>query len=101
MGRFGCFLFGLLVGAITVFVSLKYHIVRAADGHHLIPKVSAEFGGTYVDVRSFGFRDWAEHKSLAAAIARSGKSDLMTQATVNSVTDRVNDYLDIDLGQPQ
>ena len=101
MGRIGCFLFGVLVGATTVFVSLKYHIVRAADGHHLIPKVSAEFGGTYIDIRSFRLSDWAEHKSLTAAIAKSGKSDLMTQTTLNSVTDRVNDYLDIDLGQPQ
>jgi hypothetical protein len=101
MGRLGYFFFGVIIGAASVFVSLKYHVVRAADGHHLVAKLSAEFSGTYVDIRSFGFDDWAQHQTLAAAITKAGKAYLLKQSTVDSFTEKVNDYLDIKIGQPQ
>ena len=101
MGRFGCFVFGLIVGGTSVFISLKYHVVRANDGFHLIGKTNASFGQTYVDIRSFEFRDWSSHAALAAAITHSDKAYLITDQAVDKVRESVHDYLDIRLGQPQ
>jgi len=101
MGRLGCFTFGLILGGTSVFISLKYHIIRASDGHHLIGKLSAEFGETYVDIRSFGIGDWTEHQALAAAITRAEKTYLLKNEAVESIRNTVNDYLDVRLGQPQ
>ena len=54
MGRLSTFVFGGIIGAVLVFGSLKYHLVRAPDGLHLIPKLESNLSETYVDVRQFG-----------------------------------------------
>ena len=75
--RFSGFLMGLVLGGALVFVGLKYHVLMASDGLHMIPKMSAEFGESYVDIRQFTLDDWNEHRTLAAAIVRSGRGDLL------------------------
>ena len=91
MGRLGSFLVGLLVGGALVYCSLKYHIVRAGDGIHWIPKLSAEFSQTYVDIRAFGREDWAQHQTLAIAITRADKSYLLQDAAVEGLRSAVED----------
>lgn len=85
MGRLGHFVIGLMVGGVLVFTALKYHVVRAEDGFHLIPKLTAEFSQAYVDIRPFDLDDWAEHQTLAIAISRAGRSDLLQDAALVSL----------------
>jgi hypothetical protein len=77
MGRLGTFLLGFLLGGATVFTSLHYHLIRATDGFHLVPKVQSTFAESYVDIRGFGYDDWMEHRALALAIVQADKGHLI------------------------
>lgn len=94
MGRFSCFILGVVVGAGAVFGALKYHIVHANDGLHLVPKMTAEFQGAYVDIRDFDFNDWNEHRSLAAALVKADKAHLMGESTMNAFGQTLSAVLD-------
>lgn len=80
MRRLSTFLLGAVVGAGLMYGGLKYHLVRANDGLHLVPKLTAELGNTYVDIRHFTWQDWQEHRDLALAMARSGDGELLRDA---------------------
>ena len=99
MSRIGCFLAGFLVGAAAVFGSLKYHVVRAEGGVHLVPKLSPRFGEAFVDIRQFGLSDWDDHRSLAAAIVRADKAHLLEGAAMDSFRESIERVLDT-LGDP-
>ena len=85
MKQFMSFFVGLIVGGLLVFGSLKYHIVRASDGVHMVPKLSASFAETYVDIRSFRLSDWNDHRSLAVALVQAKKGYLMQEAASESL----------------
>ena len=68
MQRLTSFLFGCVVGGIVVIAALKYHLVRADDGLHLVAKMPPQFANTYVDIREFGFEQWQAHPELAVAL---------------------------------
>jgi hypothetical protein len=93
MGRFGNFLIGVVVGGLVTFMALKYHVVRTADGYELVPKLSAGFSETYVDVRSFGVSDWSNHKSLVAAIVAADKQEILQNSSAESLTEGVQEML--------
>lgn len=93
MGRLGTFLFGIAVGASLMFVSLTYHVVRTAKGYELVPKLTAGFSETYIDVRSFGASDWANHKSLVAAIVRADKQTILQDSSAENLTEGVQEML--------
>jgi len=94
MGRFGSFLFGILVGGGAVYGAMTYHVIYARDGIHLVPKLHAGLGDTYVDVRSFDLGDWQSHKSLAAALIQADKAYLLEDAAKNQLRDSVEDLLE-------
>lgn len=94
MGRFTSFVLGLIVGGGLVYGSEHYHVLRSNDGLHLIPKLTATFSDTYVDIRDFDAGDWAEHETLAAAILRADKEHLFKEAVVGRVHDAVDGLLD-------
>lgn len=94
MSRIGTFISGMVVGAALVFGSLKYHVVRTNEGFQLVPKVTANFSETYVDIRHFTMSDWNKHKSLVAALVKSGKSSLMGESATNSLRDEAQNVLD-------
>lgn len=94
MARLGSFLGGLVVGGVAVFVGLKYHVVRASDGVHLVPKLQAHFDEAYVDIRKFGFDDWNKHRSLAVAMAQAEKGYLMQETTTDSLRRSVDSVLE-------
>jgi len=77
MNRLSNFLMGLLVGAALMFVALKFHVIRGADGWHLIPKTTSQIGDIYVDIRAFDAQKWAQHKLLAVDIAHAKKQYLI------------------------
>ena len=93
MPRLSSFLAGVLIGGALVFMALKYHVVRAADGHHVIPKVTAEFGDAYVDIRQFGGADWEAHPALATAIVKAEKNDLMQDAAAANLRQSLDNVL--------
>ncbi len=95
MRRILSFVFGLLVGGTFVYTSLKYHIVHANDGFHLVPKLTAEFSQTYVDIRQFDLNDWADHQPLAIALTRAGQAHLLHAAAVDGLRDAVDDLFQL------
>jgi len=93
MRSLSSFIVGMIVGALVLFVSLRYHVVRANDGVHLIPKSSARLTEPYVDIREFTVEDWDAHKALAMAIVQADKAYLMQDSATESVRRSFNDLL--------
>ena len=82
MGRF---LMGFVMGGAVVLGALRYHVVRAEDGVHLVPKMGATRSETYVDIRTYTPQDWSNHPAVAAALVRDGKGNLVRGAAVESL----------------
>ena len=101
MGRFGAFVLGLVVGGLSVFGALHYHVVRAHEGVHVIPKMNSTFSETYVDIREFGFEEWNQHRELAFAITRAGKTHLIQGVALQPMQDAVDGMRDILSGNRQ
>jgi hypothetical protein len=93
MNRIGTFFLGFLIGGAVVYSSLHYHVVRAGDGIHFVPKVASTFSETYVDVRHFSVEDWNEHRALAAALTQAGKTDILRGAVVQPLHDAVDGFI--------
>ena len=94
MGRLGIFVCGCLIGGLTVFLSLHYHIVRASDGWHPIRKVHPRFTETYVDIREFGISQWQQHPGLIAAIVNAERHELLGDAAVQPLRDAFDKTID-------
>jgi len=45
-----------------------------------VPKLTASFAETLVDVRNFGQLEWSQHKKLVAAILRNNQEHLLVNA---------------------
>jgi len=93
MARLGSFLGGVIVGGVAVYTGLKYHVVRAQDGIHLVPKLQAQFEDAYVDIRQFSFQDWNEHRGLAVAMVQADKGYLMQESATDSLRQSVDNVL--------
>lgn len=97
MKRISTFITGMVVGGALLYVALHYHLLRAQDGMHLVPKAETSLSSIYVDIREFGPRDWANHPKLAAALFESGQEDLMNSA----IDGALQNGIDRLLGDPQ
>lgn len=93
MGRLSTFLFGAGVGAVLMYTSLTYHVLRTGNGYELVPKLTAGFSETYLDVRNFGASDWANHKTLVAAIVRADKQKILQGSSAENLTEGVKEML--------
>jgi hypothetical protein len=93
MSGFGPFLCGVVTGGAAVFASLSYHFVQVKDGFHTIPKLSPTFAETYVDARQFTAGDWAQRKSLTAAILRANQGAIIGDAAVDQAVQAVQQWL--------
>ncbi|MBX3420333.1 MAG: hypothetical protein KF752_02135 [Pirellulaceae bacterium] len=85
MSRLSTFLFGVIVGAVGIVVSENYYVVRSNESFHLVPKIAAKLEIPYRDIRSFNVQDWQENQSLALAIIKSQKQDLMVETGLNNM----------------
>lgn len=94
MNRFSSFLMGILLGCALMYTSLKYHVVRAESGFHLVPKVTGDFAEAYVDIREFKLSDWEKHRSLGAALVKANKGDLLKDAAGASFRESLENVLD-------
>ena len=83
--KIGTFLLGVAVGAVGLYFAMTYHVVRAEDGVHTVPKVSNGLGDTYVDIREFGAGEWNEHKHVAVALINAEKGDLLQDSTLSNL----------------
>lgn len=79
------FVIGFIAGVGSLYVAMSFHIVRAKDGFHVVPKSNASLKDPYVDIREFGFSDWQEHPELAADISRAEKSDILKDSAADNV----------------
>jgi hypothetical protein len=93
MGRLASFLGGAAVGGAAVFVGLKFHVVRAEDGVHFVPKLQAQFDEAYVDIRKFTFEDWNKHRSLAVAMVQAEKGYLLQESATSDLRSAVDSVL--------
>jgi hypothetical protein len=82
MKRLSSFLLGVVVGAIGLYWAMTFHVVRASDGLHVVPKVTSGLADAYVDIRSFSSADWYRHTSLSVAIVHAGKENLLGDSTL-------------------
>jgi hypothetical protein len=83
--RWLTFMCGVAVGGLLIYGALNYHIIRSRDGMHLVPKVNAQLAGTYVDIREFSPRDWADHPEIFAALSRADRGDLLQSAAEDAL----------------
>ncbi len=84
MSRVSSFILGLVVGGVLVFLSVKFHLVRAEEGFFLISRIDPAISDVYVDIREFSLTDWTNHRSLAAAIIRAEKEYLLQDSAASS-----------------
>jgi hypothetical protein len=89
------FLLGVSFGAGGMFVVRTYHVVRADDGFHLVPKVTAQFNDAYIDIRNFDLRSWDDHRPLAVALVKANKPQLVTQGAGESLRHAARNVLDV------
>ena len=66
----------------------------AVCGVHLVPKLTAQFSGAYVDVRQFGLTQWNDHRPLAAALVQAGKGHILQDSAGQSLHDSMHGVLD-------
>jgi hypothetical protein len=90
MNRFGAFLLGLALGTVLAFVTLRYHVVRANDSFHLVPRQGAQLDDLYVDIREFDLKAWKEHRSLMIDIIAAKKENLISDSATNSISKRLD-----------
>jgi hypothetical protein len=76
---------GFIAGAVTLYVSMCFHVVIASDGYHFVPKTALTFKDTYVDIRQFSVTDWRNHVPLAEAMMKAEKHDVIQDAGQNAV----------------
>ncbi len=84
MNRFSTFIFGFILGCGLMFVGLKYHIVHASDGLHMVPKTTARFS-IYTDVRKYSVDDWRNNRDLLVDITNFGSDELKEEAAKSAV----------------
>jgi len=88
------FLFGMVTGAVLLYMAMHYHIVRGNDGVFLVPKISNNLSNVYVDTRAFQLSDWQRHKPLAAAILKSNQSHLLEDSSLSSFRNSISQLVD-------
>jgi hypothetical protein len=94
MKRLMTFFFGMIAGAALLLGAERYHVIRADDGLHMVPKLHANLADTYVDIRSFTGADWTSHPDLASSMIADDRRELVEGAA----TDALQDGLDRILG---
>ena len=93
MNRLSTFFLGIIVGAGGLFVSENYYVVRGKEAVHFVPKVAAKLEIPYRDVRNFTQEDWKNNPSLALAIVKSQKTDLMAESGLAGMQQQLESLL--------
>lgn len=84
MNRAESFLLGLVVGIGALYGTMHYTVVRAKDGFHFIPKITAKIDLPYTDIRSFKIDHWQRKQTLAMSIMKAKKGYLLADHSLNT-----------------
>lgn len=93
MSRLYTFLLGMGTGVALLLAVNSYHLVRANDGVHLVPKQPRRLGETYVDIRGFTWNDWSSHAQLASALVQANQQQLISNSAAETVQQTVKQAL--------
>ena len=93
MRRWSTFVGGMVVGGALIYAVLHYHLIKARDGLHLVPKMNAQLASTYVDIREFTPRDWAAHPEVFAALSAAHQDELIKSAASDAVRNGLDRWL--------
>jgi len=77
---------GLLLGAVGMWVSMNYHVLRTHNGFAWVPKYRASLAGTFVDVRQWGVTEWTEHPELVLTLEKNERTEIIGDAQVFGTT---------------
>ncbi len=91
--RLTTFVFGIFVGAVGIMVSENYYVVRSKETVHLVPKIASKLEFPYRDIRQYSVADWQNNQSLALAIIKSKKQDLMLETGLNNMQQHFDSML--------
>ena len=94
MRRIMTFGMGMVAGGLLLWGALQFHVLHAKDGLHLVPKVNASLAKTYVDIRTFTLRDWAQNTDIALALTNANKQSLIETAAGDALENGLNQWLD-------
>lgn len=96
MRRIWTFISGIMVGGALIYGAMNFHLVRARDGLHVVPKINAQLALTYADIREFTVADWAKNAELAAALMNANRRDLVDNAIGGSVDNTLDNWFNRD-----
>ena len=94
MRRVTIFLLGFLAGVLLLFSATGYHVVRATDGFHLIPRLEQGYADLYCDIRGFTISDWTAHQDLALAILKADRHQIIEAAAFRYLDGRITGFSD-------
>lgn len=89
MGRLITLLGGVLIGGVMMYIAFNYHVVVSEQSWYMVPKKEAQLSEVYVDIREWGFQDWADHPRLAEAMIEAGHGDLVKQQVQDGILDSI------------
>ena len=93
MNRISSFLLGMVVGAVLLFLSMNFYIVRTNDGTSMVRKISAKIEMPYYDVRNYSLEDWQNHQALFLALVKANKADSLQDAAVDGLKRQAEEFL--------
>jgi hypothetical protein len=94
MNRTESFVFGLVVGIAALYATMHFTVVRARDGFHVIPKITAKLDMPYADVRAFKLEQWQRRPSLAMSILKVKKGYLLEDRSLVGFRSAAQQMLD-------
>jgi hypothetical protein len=77
---------GIAIGAVGMWTSMNYHVLRTNAGMAMVPKYRAQLNGTYLDVREWGVTEWTEHPDLVLTLEKNKRSDIIGDAKIFGTT---------------
>jgi len=93
MRRLMTFFLGMITGGALLLGAMNYHLIRAQDGLHFVPKISPKLAAAYVDIRDFTIADWAKHSDISAALIRAEKGTLMKSSATGALQEKIDQFL--------
>jgi hypothetical protein len=93
MSRLSTFVLGVITGAAGIIVAENYYIVRSEESYHIVPKIAARLEFPYRDIRNYTYEDWQNNQSLALAIVKSQKQDLLMETGLNQMQQQFDSLL--------
>ena len=93
MNRITIFLLGVVVGALGLYITENYYIVRSEKSFHLIPKVASKLELPYRDIRNYTAEDWSNDPALAMALVKSQKKELVVDTNLDEIQNKLEGFL--------